>query len=121
MNVELYPPDFPRNEATTPEDMFSQMEQRIAFLYIRSIAAQRNSLKAQIAAEKSRIIVGDRLPSPAITAAIRLSDAQKESATVEDYRAVQNAIAALVAQVMKWQTSLLEPIVVDFPECDSCS
>lgn len=102
-NLEFYPEDFSFPSTLSLEEQMARMEARFVQSLFQGIAHQRRAMAAQIATEKSSMIVGDRLPSPSVAPDIAQLDNASKPATVEQYRAVCGSILNILNQVQQWQ------------------
>ncbi len=102
-NLEFYPEDFSFPSALSPEEQMARMEARFVQSLFQGVAHQRRAMAAQIATEKSNMIVGDRLPSPSVAPDIAQLDRNRQPATIEQYQGVVGSILNILTQVQQWQ------------------
>jgi hypothetical protein len=108
-NLEFYPNDFASEVKITSEEELARLEHRINQSLFKQLASQRRALNAQIAAEKSKIITGDRLPSPSVAADISRLDSLNQNVTLDQYHDIVASMISLVRQMQEWQVANLEP------------
>lgn len=110
-NPEFYPLDFPQQVVVSPEELLRALEERIIQSLFQQLAQQRRAQSALIAAEKARMVVGERLPSPSVAVDFYGLDIANKNATLEQYQQLSSSMMALMIEIQKWQTATLEPVI----------